>query len=155
MTLKERILADLTAAMKARDALRLGVARMLKAKLQEAEVEARAGRGPAAALSEEDVQRVVSAWAKQRRDAIEAFRRGGREDLAAREEAELAVAQEYLPAALSAAELREIVRAAVAECGANSARDIGAVMKLVLPRVKGAADGRQVNQIALEVLAGS
>jgi hypothetical protein len=154
MTLKERILADLTAAMKARDALRLGVARMLKAKLQEAEVELRGTRGPAAALSEEETQAVIGAWAKQRRDAIEAFRRGGREDLATKEEAELAVAREYLPAALPEDELRRIIREAVAQSGASSPRDVGAVMKLVLPKVKGAADGRLVNQLVLEVLSG-
>ena len=138
--------------MKARDTVRLGVVRMLKARMQEAEVEKRAEKGAGYALEDAEALAVISAYAKQRRDSIEAYRQGGREDLAAKEEAELAIIQQYLPAQLSEADVRRLVSEAIAESAASSAKDMGAVMKLVMPKVKGVADGKLVNQIVRELL---
>ncbi len=154
MSLRQRITDDLTAAMKrgARD--RVATLRMLKARLQEAEVALRASKGLAYQLTDPEAIQVLSSYAKQRRDSIESFRRAGRTDLVAREEAELAIVREYLPRALDAEELRRLAREAIAEAGAATPRDVGRVMKLLMPRVKGAADGTEVNRVVTELLGG-
>lgn len=152
MAIRERIVADLTAAMKAKDTQRLGVVRMLKSRIMEAEVEQRARKGPDYVLEDQECLAVIAAYAKQRRDSIEAFRKGGKEDLAAKEEAELAIVQQYLPAPMSEDDVRRIVAAAIAETGAASAKEMGAVMKIVMPRLKGEADGALVNRIVRELL---
>ena len=152
MAIRERIVADLTAAMKAKDTQRLGVVRMLKSRIMEAEVEQRARKGPDYVLEDQECLAVIATYAKQRRDSIEAFRKGGKEDLAAKEEAELAIVQQYLPAPMSEDEVRRIVTAAIAETGAASAKEMGAVMKIVMPRLKGEADGALVNRIVRELL---
>src|SRR5437773_10068507 len=115
MAIRERIVADLTAAMKAKEAQRLGVIRMLKSRIMEAEVEQRSRRGPMYVLDDQECLAVIASYAKQRRDSIEAYRKGGKEDLAAKEEAELAIIQQYLPAQMSEDEVRRIVAAAIAE----------------------------------------
>jgi len=153
MTIKERIVADLTAAMKAKDSARLSVVRMLKAKMLEAEVALRGKRGLAYQLEDPEALAVIQAYAKQRRDSIDAYRNGGRIDLAAKEEAELVLIQTYLPRQLTPDEVREVVREAIATVGATSAKEMGAVMKLVAPRVKGLADGKLVNEMVRELLA--
>lgn len=155
MSIKERIVADLIAAMKARDAVRLGVLRMIKAKMLEAEVEQRGKKGTDYQLEDPEALAAISAYAKQRRDAIEAYRAGGRSDLAAKEEAELAIVQEYLPRQLSADEVRDIVRQAMVETGASSMKDMGALMKVVMPKTKGAADGKVVNEVVRQMLGGT
>jgi uncharacterized protein YqeY len=152
MTRRERLLDDLKSAMKAQDARRLNVLRMIKARILEAEVAQRASKGRDFQLPDEDVLRVVAAYAKQRREAIDSFRAGGRADLAANEEAELQIVEGYLPAALSEDQVRAAVQEAIAACGATSARDIGAVMKTALAKLAGAADGKVVNRIARELL---
>lgn len=154
MSIKQRIVADLTAAMKAKDAARLSVLRMVKARIMEAEVDLRGKKGLGVELDDEATLAVLSAYGKQRRDSIDAYRSGGREDLAQKEEGELAIIQEYLPAQLSTDEIRRIVSEAIAESGATSAKDMGAVMKIVMPKVKGASDGKVVNQIVRELLGG-
>jgi len=153
MTIKERIVADLTAAMKAKDTQRLGVVRMLKSRIMEAEVEQRARKGLEYVLEDQECLAVIATYAKQRRDSIEAFRKGGKEDLATKEEAELEIVQQYLPARLADDEVRRIVAAAIAEAGATSAKEMGAVMKIVMPKLKGEADGAVVNRIVRELLA--
>lgn len=155
MTLRQRILDDLTAALKSGARQRLDTLRMLKARIQETEVALRATKGLAYELGDTEATQVVSGYAKQRRDSIESFRQAGREDLAAREEAELAIVQEYLPRQLDADELRRLAREAIAEAGATSAKDTGKVMKLLMPKVKGAADGKDVNRVVGELLGGS
>jgi len=155
MTVKERIVADLTAAMKAKDPARLGVLRMLKAKMLEAEVEQRAKRGPDYSIEDADALVVISAYAKQRRDSVDAYRQGGRVDLASKEEAELAIVLDYLPRQLSADEIEEIVREAIRDTGATSAKEMGNVMKAVLPKTKGMADGKLVNDAVRRLLGGS
>ncbi len=153
MSVKERIVADLTAAMKAREAERLGVLRMLKAKMLEAEVELRAKKGLDYQLADEETLAVLAAYAKQRRDAIDAYRQGQRLDLAAKEEAELAIVQEYLPRQLGVDEIRAIALEVKAATGASSMKDLGVVMKQVAARTKGAADGKLVNEIVRSLLA--
>lgn len=152
MTIRERIVADLTAAMKAKDAERLGVVRMLKSRIMEAEVDQRSQKGPDYALDDQACLVVIAAYAKQRRDSIEAYRKGGKEDLAVKEEAELAIIQQYLPAQMPEADVRRIVSEAIAKAGATSAKDMGAVMKIVMPMLKGGADGAVVNRIVRELL---
>jgi uncharacterized protein YqeY len=153
MSLKERIGEEMKTAMKSGDKDRLGVLRMLRARVLEAEVAAREKQGRDHEATDEEVVAVISSYAKQRRDSIEAYRGGGREDLAAREEAELKIVQEYLPAPLTHEEIRAIVAGSIAEAGAKSAKDMGAVMKLVMPRLKGSADGKQVQEIVRSLLS--
>ncbi len=152
MTLKERIGEEMKAAMKSGDKDRVGVLRMLRARVLEAEVAAREKQGRDHVATDEEVVAVISSYAKQRKDSIEAYRSGGREDLARREEAELAIVREYLPKPLTSDEIRAVVATAIAEVGAKSAKDMGAVMKLVMPRLKGSADGKQVQEIVRSLL---
>ena len=154
MTIRERLDADLKEALKAKQSARVGCLRMLKAKILEREVELRTTRGVGHRLEDDEVREVLTAYAKQRRDSIESFRAGGREDLVAKEEAELELVLAYLPRQLGPEELERIVVEAVAEAGATSAADLGRVMKLVMPRVKGVADGKLVNRIVREKLSG-
>jgi len=155
MGLKERIADDLKTAMKGGDKLRTGVIRMVRSRLQEAEVARRGKEGRDYVLTDEETTAVVSAYGKQRRDSIDSYRDGGREDLAVKEEAELAILQDYLPEPIGPEQLKKIIQEAIGECGATSPRDLGKVMQLVMPRVKGAADGKTVNQIARELLTSS
>jgi uncharacterized protein len=152
MSLKERIGEDMKAALKAGEKERLGVLRMMRAKVLEVEVASREKQGRDHEATDAEVVEALSSYAKQRKDSIEAFRSAGREDLAAREEGELAVVREYLPRPLGDDEVRAIVAEAIAEAGATSAKDMGAVMKLVMPRVKGSADGKKVQEIVRSLL---
>lgn len=138
--MKQRLQSDLTAAMKARDGLRTATIRMTLT----AEAEEVAG-ARARELTDEQVQRVVTREAKKRREAAEAFDGANRPELADRERAEVEVLAGYLPVQLSDAGLSELVAAAVAEAGATEPRQMGAVMKLVQPKVAGRADGKRVS----------
>jgi len=141
MTLMERIGQDITAAMRAKDAARLSALRMVKAAMMNREVEK--GR----ALEQAEAEQVIASQIKQRRDSIEQFTKGGRDDLAAREAAEIAVLEAYVPPPISAAELDAAVADAIAETGATSAKDLGRVMKAVMNRLAGrTVDGRAVNE---------
>lgn len=154
MSLKQRIANDMKAAMKAGDRDRLGTLRMLKARIQQVEVDLRADKGPGYELDDEQTVAAVSSYAKQRRDSIESYAQAGRQDLADREKAELDVVLEYLPKQMGEDEVRALVAEAVAEVGAGSPRDMGAVMKVVMPKVKGKADGKLVNRLVKESLGG-
>jgi uncharacterized protein len=143
MTLPERIDADLKEAMRARDAARLSVLRMLKSALKYAAIEKSGGEGE---LAESDFIQVIRKQAKQRQDSIESFEKGGRAELAAKEKEELAVLQTYLPQQLSAEELTKIVRETIAETGAASKAQMGTVMKALQAKVAGRADGRALSQ---------
>jgi uncharacterized protein YqeY len=150
MTLMEQISADMTAAMRHKDQARLMPLRMAKAALMNREVEK--GR----ALDEAEAQQVVASLIKQRRDSIEQFTKGGREELAAREMAEIAVLEPYLPPPLDPAEIERAVDEAVRETGATTAKDMGRVMKAVMPKLAGrAADGRTVNDLVRRKLGGA
>lgn len=155
MSLKARIGEDMKAAMKSGDKDRVGVLRMLRARILEAEVASRASRGRDHELEDTEVLEALAAYAKQRRDSIDAYRQAKREDLASREEWELGVVREYLPRPLSDDEVRAVVAEAIASSGARSPREMGAVMKLVMPRVKGSADGKRVQEIVKELLAAA
>ena len=153
MSIRKQLETDMKEAMRARDRKRLDCIRMLKSKVQEQEVTARGKHGKQHELTEDDLLAVVSTYAKQRRDSIASYREGGRDDLADAEQAELDIVASYLPRQLTAEELRGIVEAAIAESGATSMKEIGAVMKLVMPKTKGMADGKQVNAVVRELLA--
>jgi len=147
MSIQDRLSEEMKAAMRARDSLRLGTIRMARTALKNAEIEARQALDDAAAI------KVLSTLVKQRREAAEAYR-ATRPELADKEEQELLVLQEFLPAQLSEAELEEMIAKAIAESGANSMRDMGAVMKLVTPQTTGRADGKLVSEIVRKQLAG-
>ncbi len=153
MSAKARILDDIKTAMKARDQLRLDTLRMVKSKIQEKEVELRGKKGRDHVLEEEDIQQVLTTAAKQRRDSIESFLAGGREELAVKEEKELAIIEEYLPQQLSDDALKALVQEAVEEAGATSPKDMGKVMKAVMPKVKGRADGKRINAVVRALLS--
>jgi uncharacterized protein len=149
MTLNEQVAADITAAMKARDAGRLSALRMLKAAIMNKGVEK--GRD----LDDAEVLQVVSSLVKQRRDSIEQFQKGGRTDLVDKETAEVAVLEQYLPPAISAEEIDAAVTAAISETGATTPKDMGKVMKAVMPKLAGKnADGRAVNEAVRRKLGG-
>lgn len=155
MPLKDTIENDLRTAMKARDTARVGVLRMLKARVQEALVALRAKEGADAALSDEAVIEVVNRHAKQVRESLDGAQQAGREELCAQATAELAIIEGYLPQQLSDDEITAIVSDAIKESGATSPREMGAVMKLVMPKTKGRADGKKVNETVKRLLAGS
>ncbi len=141
MTLLEKISAELKASMLARDADRTGALRMLKSAVGYAQIEKKIEPLPDA-----DVMVVIQKEAKRRRDSIEEFEKGGRADLAAKELSELKVLEAFLPTQLSAAELEELVRAAIAETGATSKKEMGVVMKAAQAKAAGRADGKTLSQ---------
>ena len=147
--LKERLRQDLNAAMKARDNVTTATIRMTLTAITQEEVAGAAARE----LSDDEVVRVITREGRKRREAAEAYDSAGRTDLAERERAEGQVLQRYLPAQLGDAELAELVRAGIAEAGATSARDMGAVMRIVQPRVAGRADGKRVSDEVRRQLA--
>jgi hypothetical protein len=147
MNIQERLLEAMKVAMKAKDSLRLSTIRMARTALKNAEIEARHE------LDEAAVIKILSTLVKQRREAADAYRQT-RPELAEKEELELAVLQEFLPAQLSEAELETLVAKAIAESGAGSMKDMGAVMKLVTPQTTGRADGKLVSDLVRKLLAG-
>jgi uncharacterized protein YqeY len=140
MSLKERLRADMTAAMKARDELRVATLRMVLTAVTNEEVAGKTARE----LSDDEVVKVVAREAKKRREAAEAFDGAGRSELADRERAEGEVLDEYLPQQLSDEELADLVRAAIGEAGATGPQQMGQVMKVVQPRIAGRAEGGRV-----------
>ncbi len=149
MSLNDTIAADITAAMKAKDTARLSALRMLKAAVMNKEVE------KARTLNDAEVLQVVASLVKQRRDSIEQFAGAGRIDLVEKETGEIAVLEHYLPPALSQDEIDAAVAAAVAETGASSPKDMGKVMKAVMPKLAGKnVDGKAVNEAVRRTLGG-
>ncbi len=146
MSLRDEISKEVSAALKAGDKARLSTLRLLMSAVKYKEVDLRRP------LTDDEVRQVVSTLVRQRQDSIEQFTKGGRADLADKEEAEIKVLQGYLPAQMSAAEIREIVKKAAEETGAAGAGDMGRLMKAVMPLVKGRADGKLVSEIVKEVL---
>jgi uncharacterized protein len=141
MALNEQVNADLVAAMKAKDAPRLSALRMLKAALMNKGVEK--GRD----LEDAEVLQVIASLVKQRRDSIEQFTNAGRTDLVEKENSDLKALEHYLPPAITQEEIDAAVAEAIAESGATSAKDIGKVMKAVMPKLAGKnADGKAVNE---------
>lgn len=149
MPLMEQITRTMSEAMKAHEQVRLGALRMLKAALMNREVER--GRPLTGA---EEIQ-VVAMLVKQRKDSIDQFARGGRQDLVDKETAELAILEAYLPPVVEAADLERVVAEAVAETGAASPKDMGRVMKAVMAKLAGAqVDGKAVSEMVRRTLAG-
>ncbi len=150
MTLKERINEDLKAAMKAGDKIRLEAIRAIKKDIIEKETaEKRAQRGE---LTPEEELEVLTAMVKRRRDSIEQFKQAGRTDLADEEIKQLAVIEQYLPAQLSEAEIKEVLQKIISQVGAASAKDLGKVMGAAMKELKGKADGSMVQRLAKELL---
>ncbi len=147
MSLRDRIQTELTAALRSGDALRRDVLRMVQNAAYA--IEKRDRRQ----LSDDDLVGVLTREVKTRRESVEAFRKGDREDLAAREEAEIGVLQEFLPQPLSEDEIRALVEEGVAATGASSPREMGKVMAWLSPRTRGRADGRRVSELVAAALA--
>jgi uncharacterized protein YqeY len=143
MTLQERLDSDLKEAMRARDATKLSVLRMLKSALNYAAI---AKSGTEAELSDVEAAQVVRKQVKQRQDSIESFEKGGRAELAAKEKEELSILNAYLPQAMSADELAVAVRETIAEVGATSKAQMGMIMKALQVKVAGRADGKTLSQ---------
>lgn len=146
MKLAERLEEDLKSSLRAGNAIRVSTIRLARAAIHNTEIE----RGRP--LTDDEIRDVLTKEAKRRREAIEMFARGRRDDLVAKESLELAILTEYLPAALSAEELRAVVAEAIAQVQAKGRKDMGRVMGVVMPRVKGKADGQTVNRIVQEML---
>ncbi len=141
MSLKERIIADLTAAMKARDAARTSTLRMVKASVMNREIES------GGELSDGEITKALQSLVKQRRDSIEQYEKAARQELADKERAEIEIIEAYLPQAASREEIERAIDEAVAETGATSMREMGAVMKAVQGKLAGrSADGRTISE---------
>jgi uncharacterized protein len=148
MSLKQRITSDMTAAMKSKEAARLSTLRMVKAAVQNREIE-KGGE-----LTDEEMTKLLQTLVKQRRDSVEQYEKAGRAELSEKEKAEIAFIEEYLPQAASREEIERAVSEAVAETGASSMKEMGAVMKAALARLAGRnADGRAVSEVVKSKLS--
>ena len=147
MSLRDRLDTELKAAMRSNDAGRREALRMVLAAVQRAEKEGKH------TLADDEMIGLLSRELKVRRESVEAFRGGGREDLVAKEEAAISVVSEFMPQPLSEAELKTLVEQGIAETGAASPRDMGKVMGWLSPRTRGRADGKQVSQLVTQALA--
>ena len=148
MSLKDQLTSDMKEAMKAKQSVRLSTIRQLRSAIKNKEIDL--GKE----LDDDTIISVIGTQVKQRREAAQMYRDNERPELADKEETELAVLQDYLPAQLSENELRTIVAAVIAETGVSSVKELGKVMPQVIARTKGAADGKLVSQLVREQLAG-
>ncbi len=148
MPLKAEIQEAVKSAMKSADALTLSTLRLLLSAVHNEEIRVRKE------LTTEEIQKIIGTLCKQRGEAIELFRRGGREELAQKEEAELAILQRFLPQPLSEEEVKGLIRASITEAGATGLQDLGKVMKLVMTKVSGRSDGKRVNELVRALLGG-
>ena len=151
MNLSERVDEDLKEAMRARNPSKLGVLRMLKSALTYAAIEKSGAEGK---LTDAETAQVIRKQVKQRQDSIESFEKGGRAELAAKEKEELSILNTYLPQAMSADELAKVVRETIAEVGATSKAQMGAVMKALQTKVAGRADGKMLSGEVQKQLSG-
>ena len=148
MELKAEIQEAVKRSMKSGDRVTLSTLRLLLSAVHNEEIRVRKQ------LSEEDIQRTITTLCKQRTEAIDLYRKGGREDLAQKEEAEFAVLKRYLPEQLTDEEVKNLIQVCIAEAGAQGVQDLGKVMKLVMPKVAGRSDGKRVNELAKGLLSG-
>jgi uncharacterized protein YqeY len=146
MELKAEIQDAVKTAMKSGDSVTLSTLRLLLSAIHYEEIRARKE------LNAEEIQKTVSTLSKQRTEAIELFRKGGREDLAKKEEAELKILQRFLTQQLSETEVQDLIRESIDEVGAQGVQDLGKVMKQVMPKVGGRSDGKRVNEMARALL---
>lgn len=151
MSLRDKILDDLKSAMKSKEADKLNVLRSLKAKLLEKEISER--KGGEATLSDDQVVEVLMKAAKQRKESIDQFEAGGRDDLADKEKFELEIIEKYLPEMMSEEEVREAVQEQIDKMGAESMADMGKVMGALMGRLKGKAEGATISKIVKEELS--
>jgi hypothetical protein len=147
MELKAEIQEAVKQSMKSGDRVTLSTLRLLLSAVHNEEIRVRK------ALSKEDIQRTITTLCKQRTEAIDLYRKGGREDLAQKEEAEFAVLKRFLPEQLTDDEVKDLIKASIAEASAQGVQDLGKVMKLVMPKVAGRSDGKRVNELAKGLLA--
>jgi uncharacterized protein len=150
MALIDEINEMMKQAMKDKNQTALSALRGIKSAIKYKQVES---GGPATELSDAIVLQIIQKDIKKRKDSIEQFKQGNRADLVAEEEAQLAVIEKYVPTELSDSELEEIVKAVIAETGASAKKDMGNVMKVLMPRIAGKADGKRVNQIVGSLLS--
>jgi uncharacterized protein len=148
MELKAELQEAAKIALKRGDALKVSTLRLLLAAVHNEEIRLRKELGV------EEIQRVVSTLCKQRSESIELYRKGGRDDLAQKEEAELRILQQFLPQPLADQEVEALIRESIAELGASGVQDLGKVMKQVMPKVSGRTEGKRVNQLAKALLGG-
>jgi len=148
MELKAGLQEAAKAALKSRDTVKLSTLRLLLAAIHNEEIRLRKELGA------EEIQKVIATLSKQRSEAIELYRKGGRDDLAQKEEAELGILQAYLPQPLTEQEVQTLIRESIAELGATGVQDLGKVMKQVMPKVSGRTDGKRVNELAKALLGG-
>jgi len=148
MGLKVEIQEAMKAAMKTGDRLTLSTLRMLLSALHNEEIKERRE------LTAEDIHRIIATLRKQRVEAVELFRKGGRADLAEKEESELRILQRFLPQPLSEDEVRDLIKVSIEEVGAKTVQDLGKVMKQLMPKVSGRTDGKRANELAKELLGG-
>lgn len=149
MSLKDQLTADMKTAMKVHDKDRLAVIRMVRGAIRQAEID-----GGHKALGDEEVIAVISKEVKMRRDSVEAFEKGGRSDLVAQTKKEIDVLMAYLPKQLAEDEVRALVKEAVEQTGAKTPKEMGKVMGVLMPKVKGRADGKLVNALVKSMLQG-
>lgn len=147
MTLYEKIENDMKDALKRKDAVRLSVLRMLVAAVKNLEIDKKLK-----AAGEADVVQIIQKHIKQHKESIEQFKAGNRQDLVDKESAELVILEKYMPSQLSESQIRDIIKAAIAETGATTKAEMGKVMKIVMEKTKGQADGKIVNQLVLGML---
>lgn len=146
MSLKQRLTDELKSAMKNKDKLRKNVITMIRSDIKQIEVDKRVD------LTDDGIIDIISKQAKQRKDSIDEFKKGSREDLAKQAEQELQILKEYLPEQLSEEEIEVIVKEVVSDIGATSMKEMGKIMAAVMPKLKGRADGKIVNQIVRNIL---
>jgi uncharacterized protein YqeY len=149
MSLDEKLGEDLKVSMKSGDTLKRGVLRLLKTRVKEASIEKRD------TLSDDEIYKIIMSETKKRREAIELFEKGGRADLATREREEIGILESYLPPKLTDEEMRALASEAISEVEAKDPRDLGKVMKVLMPKVTGRSEGSQVSKVVKELLAGS
>jgi uncharacterized protein YqeY len=148
MALQAGIQEAMRSAMKQGDRVTLDALRLLLSVLHNEEIKARR------TLTDDEVQKAIATLCKQRIESIELFKKGGRDDLVSKEEAELSVLRRFLPQPLSEDEIRSLIRSSIDEVGAKGAQDLGKVMKQVMAKVSGRSDGRRVNELVREILGG-
>jgi uncharacterized protein len=148
MSLKAEIQEAVKTAMKSGDGITLSTLRLLLSAMHNEEIKVRKE------LTTEEIHRIISTLSKQRNEAIEMFRKGGREELAQKEEAELAVLKRYLPQPLTEDEIAVLIRSSIDEAGAKGIQDLGKLMKVLMPKVSGRSDGKRVNELAKALLRG-
>lgn len=146
MTLLDRFSEDLKESLKSRDSIKTSVIRLLKSSIKYKEIEKKAP------LSDDEIIEVIMSGIKQRRESVEQFSKGGRTDLVQKESNEIEIMQAYLPQPLTEEELVDEVKSVIKEVGATSAKDMGKVMKALMPRVKGRAEGTKVSSIVKELM---